>query len=261
MSWMPFIATALTIAEVSQDDEDMCCTDRNALRELAESLREYRQQGLRLKAEVESVKVTEGEIIALQLKLQAIAQFLSPLKINIEHCIRAIRAGFALSGLTGRVVDATTGMEKARRVIKSLADSLEVPDCDWGVFVTLSDEGCAEFDEKIKALRNKEKKEIPVILPDPAPKVEAPQDVTPVTTAVPPSPVPTIVAPLDLQPVCGLPEQPAVSPSGNASMQYVGPVPPTDKTGLVSVLPAEFKTSLVSPISGSSFADSRSHGP
>ncbi|KAG8987649.1 hypothetical protein FRB94_001603 [Tulasnella sp. JGI-2019a] len=81
MSWMPFIATALTIAEVSQDDEDMCSTDRNALRELAEGLREYRQQGLRLKAEVESVKVTEGEIIALQLKLQAIAQFLSPLKV------------------------------------------------------------------------------------------------------------------------------------------------------------------------------------
>ncbi|KAG8985540.1 hypothetical protein FRB94_003671 [Tulasnella sp. JGI-2019a] len=87
MSWMPFIATALTIAEVSQDDEDMCCTDRNALRELAESLREYRQQGLRLKAEVESVKVTEGEIIALQLKLQAIAQFLSPLKVHQHRAL------------------------------------------------------------------------------------------------------------------------------------------------------------------------------
>lgn len=184
MTWMPVIATALTIAEVSMDDEEVNSTDSSALMNIATTLREYRQQGLRLEAELASIKVTEMEILALQAKLQATAQFLGPLKvrnmhwfayvcffrgcssqttaqINLEHCSRAISAGFALSGLTGKVVDGSPGMEKARRAVKSLADALNIPAAYWGVFATMSGLGCAELDERIKALRNKEPKSVP----------------------------------------------------------------------------------------------------
>ncbi|KAG8985939.1 hypothetical protein FRB93_005559 [Tulasnella sp. JGI-2019a] len=259
--WMPIITTALTIAEVSKDDEDVSSTDRNKLMELAEGLKKYRQQGLRLKAEVESVRMSESEIVALQLSLQAVAQFLGPLKINIEHCIRAVRAGFALSGLTGKVQDTTTSMKKARRAIKSLADSLGVPDLDRGVFVNLSGQGCADLDEKIKALRNKEEKEVPVPLPEPVRPVETPQDMEPVSTlALPPSVLTTgsqipeqkyessqQIDPQILGQKYEFPKQ-QVPPSAqtvNMPPEYVAP----DESRTTIVAPA-LSADLVSPISG-----------
>ncbi|KAG9029455.1 hypothetical protein FRB95_005297 [Tulasnella sp. JGI-2019a] len=243
MSWMPFIASALTIAEVSKDDEDMCCADRNTLMELVDGLRDCRQQGLRLKAEIESIKVTEAEIIALQLRLRAITLFLGPLKINIEQCIRAVRGGFALSGLTGRVENGSMGMGKARVAIKSLADSLELPDSYWGIFITLSEEGCAEFDERIKALRNKEKKPVPVALPEP---VETPQ-VPPVSATAPEPPVPTTEPPQISEPKDG-PQQPQVPPPIQTISvpTYYPPVSPS----VAPVTPVGFNTALVSPING-----------
>ncbi|KAG9009306.1 hypothetical protein FRB94_012253 [Tulasnella sp. JGI-2019a] len=245
LSWMPIIATALTIAEVSKDDEEVSPADSKALMDLAEGLREYRQKGLRLQAELESVKVTENEIITLQLSLQAIAQFLNPLKINIEHCIRAVRGGFAQSRLTGRVASAIVGMEKAQRAIKSLADSLIVAEEYRGVFVTLSSQDCADLDERIKALPNKEKKEVPVVVP--APVVETPQEV-PVVTSSPE--VPAIVAPVISEP--GPRQESLVPPPISISPVYVSPASPADyKSGLVApVTPVEFKTTLVSPING-----------
>ncbi|KAG8876189.1 hypothetical protein FRB97_004337 [Tulasnella sp. 331] len=228
MTWMPIIATALTIAEVSQDDEEVNATDSSALMNIATSLREQRQHGLRLEAEIASIRVTETEILTLQAKLQATAQFLGPLKINFEHCIRAATAGFALSGLTNKVVDASASMEKARRAIKSLADALNVPSTYWGVFVTLSAEGCAELDERIKALRNKEPKPIPVApagtgylnflgfktltnLSDVAPEPVAIPPQVPETVVVPPQVAPEIAPPQEVLPQT-LPVVPVVQP-------------------------------------------------
>lgn len=82
MAWMPIIATALTIAEVSQDDEEVNAADSSALMNIATTLRENRQQGLRLEAELASIKVTETEILTLQAKLQATAQFLDPVEVR-----------------------------------------------------------------------------------------------------------------------------------------------------------------------------------
>ncbi|KAG8872888.1 hypothetical protein FRB98_009306 [Tulasnella sp. 332] len=249
MTWMPIIATALTIAEVSQDDEEVNATDSSALMNIATSLREQRQHGLRLEAEIASIRVTETEILILQAKLQATAQFLGPLKINFEHCIRAATAGFALSGLTNKVVDASASMEKARRAIKSLADALNVPSTYWGVFVTLSAEGCAELDERIKALRNKEPKPIPVAPAAPEPVAIPPQ--VPETVVVPPQVAPEIAAPQEVLPQT-LPVVPVVQPPQVPAIliPQIETKQPEVPLTAVSHSPLEFTTALVSPISG-----------
>lgn len=79
---MPVIATALTIAEISQDSEDLDSAHQSTLADHARELRDCRQQGLQLEAEIMSIKVTESEVNAFQVKLQAIAHFLGPLKVR-----------------------------------------------------------------------------------------------------------------------------------------------------------------------------------
>ncbi|KAG8843652.1 hypothetical protein FRB96_003876 [Tulasnella sp. 330] len=173
LTWMPVIATALTIAEISQDDEDMDCTHRSTLTDHARELRECRQHGLQLEAEIMSIKVTESEVNAFHVKLEGIARFLGPLKIHLENCIRAIKAGFSRGGSTRGAVDGAANIEKARRAVKSLAVALEIPPSYWGEFVTLNTKGCSDLQERIKALSNKEKPPPP----PPAPVV-APVDPT-----------------------------------------------------------------------------------
>ncbi|KAG8876191.1 hypothetical protein FRB97_004339 [Tulasnella sp. 331] len=104
---MPVIATALTTAGITQDNEKISFTERDMLMNIATALREYRQQGLRLETGLASINVAEPEIFTHQAKLKDITRFLDPLKVNFEFPSHVVSAGFALSGLTGKAIDAS----------------------------------------------------------------------------------------------------------------------------------------------------------
>ncbi|KAG8876190.1 hypothetical protein FRB97_004338 [Tulasnella sp. 331] len=257
---VPIISTALTIAEVSQDDEEVSSADRAALMDIATSLREYRQQGLRLEAELASIKVTETDILNLQAKLHATAQFLDPLKVNFEFCIRVVSAGFALSGLTGKPIDTSASMEQARTAIKSLADAFDITATYWGVFVTLSDQGCAELDQRIKALRNKEKPvdipPAPVVVPVVEPEIAEPLEAVPIPCVEPPQvpatiEVPQVIAPQpEVQQGLPLTEEPNYPRSPTATEGTIKGLVSEGTQYIAPVGSMEFKTTLVSPIAG-----------
>ncbi|KAG8990649.1 hypothetical protein FRB94_013230 [Tulasnella sp. JGI-2019a] len=165
--WVPFVSIALTIVDITKEQNDVNSTrtvvsadqaqfgkDRILVASHGADLRKRRQEGLVLHDTLTGLQVNESELKAQQAKLNSDSVYLRPLKVNIDHCIHVVSAALG----SGSNIDNLMSMNNAGVAIKGLIDALKDEGDFTGTLATLDEKGFAELDKRIQAIQNVSKK-------------------------------------------------------------------------------------------------------
>ncbi|KAG8889240.1 hypothetical protein FRB98_005252 [Tulasnella sp. 332] len=161
LCWMPVVAVALTVVDLTVEDSAVNSTrdqvnaeqgqlerDQNMLNGHADQLRQLQQDGLTLHATLTSLQAKQGELKAQEEKLKVDSDYLRPLKINIDHCIHTV------SGALGSAsnIDNMMSMKNVGFGIKGLVDALKTGRDFRGALASMNEQGYEDLDKKIRAI-------------------------------------------------------------------------------------------------------------
>jgi len=167
LCWIPFVAICLTIVDITKEQNDVSSTssvvnadntqvqkDATLLSTHAAELKTQQQDGIMLHTTLTGDQTKELELTAQKTKLNGDAEYLGPLKINIDHCIHAV------SGALGSAdnIDNLMSMKNVGDGIRGLAAALKNDSDFSGTLASLDEKGFADLDKKIIAMQKSSKK-------------------------------------------------------------------------------------------------------
>ncbi|KAG8883933.1 hypothetical protein FRB97_005607 [Tulasnella sp. 331] len=169
LCWMPLVAICLSVVDITKEQNDVNSRssvvnadsvqmkkDVTLLSTHAAQLKTQQQDGITLHATLTGDQTKETELTAQKTKLNGDAEYLGPLKINIDHCIHAV------SGALGSAenIDNMMSMKNVGDGIKGLVAALKNDSDFSGTLATLDEKGFADLDKKIIAMQKSSKKAI-----------------------------------------------------------------------------------------------------
>ncbi|KAG8990650.1 hypothetical protein FRB94_013231 [Tulasnella sp. JGI-2019a] len=139
--WMPFVAIALTVVDITKEQNDV-----NSASAVVSA------EQVQLKKDQDLSK--ESELKAQQAKLNSDADYLRPLKVNIDHCIHVVSAALG----SGSTTDNLMSMNNVGVAIKGVVAALKNEGDFAGALAKLDEKGFAELDKRIQAIQRASKK-------------------------------------------------------------------------------------------------------
>ncbi|KAG8994950.1 hypothetical protein FRB93_001392 [Tulasnella sp. JGI-2019a] len=165
--WIPFVAIALTVVDITKEQNDVNSTsavvsadqvqlkkDQELVASHGADLKKLQQEGITLHATLTGLQSKESELKAQQAKLNSDAEYLRPLKVNIDHCIHVVSAALG----SGSTIDNLMSMNNVGVAIKGLVAALKNEGDFAGALAKLDEKGFAELDKRIQAIQKASKK-------------------------------------------------------------------------------------------------------